>query len=143
VQKASVRINQNEERHIGQGLMVLLGAHPQDDEKDIDWLINKIIQMRIFSDEQGKMNLSLEDIRGDLMIVSQFTLFASTKKGNRPSFNPAAPPDIAIPLYEQFLEKASLRLQRPVVSGEFGAHMEISLINDGPITIQMDSKKRE
>ncbi|MDA3852590.1 MAG: D-aminoacyl-tRNA deacylase [Spirochaetaceae bacterium] len=143
VKKASVEINHDETRKIGPGLMVLLGIHDTDSQEDILWLSKKILQLRIFNDGQGKMNLSLEDIKGQLMVISQFTLYASTKKGKRPSFNGAALPDKAIPLYQDFLYHCKTFQNQPVVSGEFGAHMEISLINDGPVTIIMDSKNRE
>ncbi|MCO5230745.1 MAG: D-aminoacyl-tRNA deacylase [Chitinophagales bacterium] len=127
---------------INHGLLILLGIHPQDDHNDINWIINKIIQMRIFSDNDDKMNLSLIDVKGELLIVSQFTLFASTKKGNRPSFIQAAPPAIAIPLYNHFIDeinKKGLQAQ----AGVFGADMKVSLTNDGPVTILLDSKNPE
>lgn len=127
---------------IEEGLMILLGIQPEDTAKDITWLISKISQMRIFSDENGKMNLSVRDIQGEILVVSQFTLYASTKKGNRPGFTKAAPPSIAIPLYETFLNE--LRQSGfNVQSGIFGADMKIELTNDGPVTIIMDSHSPE
>jgi len=143
VQKASVRINKKEERSIKAGFMVLLGADKGDSRQDADWLLGKILQMRIFEDEAGKMNLSLKDIEGEILVISQFTLLASTKKGNRPSFNRAAPPEEAIPLYEYFLSECKNKHLHRVEAGEFGAYMEVSLINDGPVTIQIDSRNRE
>jgi D-aminoacyl-tRNA deacylase len=128
---------------INRGLLVLLGIEQADSEDDIDWLIQKTIQMRIFSDEEGKMNCSLQDIQGELLVVSQFTLHASTKKGNRPSFIAAARPEQAIPLYESFLEKAQIALGKAVQSGSFGADMKVNLLNDGPVTIIIDSKNKE
>lgn len=125
------------------GLVLLVGFHPTDTEKDIDWMIGKVTQMRIFSDQDGKMNLSVKDISGNLLVVSQFTLYASTKKGNRPGFTNAAPPAIAIPLYELFLKKLKLQGFENVQSGIFGADMKISLTNDGPVTITIDSQHPE
>jgi D-tyrosyl-tRNA(Tyr) deacylase len=142
VKKASVSINENMVGNINQGLVILLGIENEDTESDIKWLIQKILGLRIFSDAEGKMNLSVSDIFGELLIVSQFTLFASTVKGNRPSFLKSAKPDISIPLYEKFLEtikETSLKIE----TGQFGADMEVSLINDGPVTIIIDSKTRE
>lgn len=128
---------------IGPGLMVLLGIEDSDTKADAEWLAAKVTAMRIFSDAEGKMNLSVSEIDGDIMVVSQFTLYASTKKGNRPGFTRAAKPDHAIPLYEYFLAKVSALLQKPVATGVFGADMKITLINDGPVTILMDSKQPE
>lgn len=127
---------------INQGLLLLLGIHPDDTEKDIQWIIHKVIQMRIFSDENGKMNLSVKDIQGGILVVSQFTLFASTKKGNRPSFINAAPPSIAVPLYHQFLD-AVKKSGFDIQAGIFGADMKIELVNDGPVTILIDSQHPE
>ncbi len=141
--KASVLINNTEERFIGQGLVVLLGIEDADEKTDAEWLVNKITSMRIFSDAEGKMNLSLQDVEGELLIISQFTLHASTKKGNRPSFIKAAKPDTAIPLYEYFIGEASKLFPAKVKTGEFGADMQVSLVNDGPVTIIIDSKSRE
>ena len=143
VSKASVRIQGETSGEIGKGLLILLGIEEADNLEDIQWIIGKITKMRIFPDAEGKMNLSLKDADGDLLIVSQFTLHAGTKKGNRPSFIKAARPDTAIPLYEKFLELSEQELGKPCASGEFGADMQVDLINDGPVTITMDSKARE
>ncbi len=140
VKSGSVSINGGEKKTIGQGLVVLLGVGRDDDEKDIAYLARKIANMRIFSDENGKMNLSVMDIDGDILLVSQFTLFANTKKGNRPYFDSAAKPETAIPLYEKFIEAISEQIGKPVVTGEFGASMLVEILNDGPVTISLDSK---
>jgi D-tyrosyl-tRNA(Tyr) deacylase len=139
VLSASVTIHQQVHSEIGPGFMILLGIESIDTEKDIDWLVKKIIGLRIFSDENEKMNLSIVDIHGEILIVSQFTLHASCKKGNRPSFIKAASPDIAIPLYETFILKTEAALGKKVATGVFGADMKVGLINDGPVTIIMDS----
>jgi len=128
---------------IGQGLLVLLGICHEDEVDDIKWLSGKISKLRIFNDENNKMNLSVMDIAGEIMIVSQFTLYASTKKGNRPSYINSAKPDIAIPLYKKFVEQVKSDTGLTVVTGEFGADMKIELLNDGPVTIVIDSKNRE
>ena len=143
VSKASVTIEGEISAEIGQGLLILLGIEHEDEEKDINWLCRKISQLRIFSDDQGLMNHSVLDIDGEIIVVSQFTLHASTKKGNRPSYIRAAKPDIAIPLYEQFIKTLELVAERNIGTGTFGADMKISLINDGPVTIVMDSKIKE
>lgn len=143
VSQASVRIKGDLSGQIGPGLLILLGIVDGDAEEDINWLVGKIARMRIFTDDEGKMNRSLGDIDGELLVVSQFTLHASTRKGNRPSFIKAARPEIAIPLYEAFLQKAHDETGKPCASGEFGADMQISLINDGPVTIMIDTKLRE
>lgn len=143
VSGASVTVENQIIGEIGNGLLVLLGIEHEDSEEDIDWLIPKLIQMRIFSDQEGKMNCSLQDIDGGLLVVSQFTLHASTKKGNRPGFSAAARPDHAIPLYESFLRKAETALGKTVQAGLFGADMKVSLLNDGPVTIIIDSKNKE
>ena len=143
VSKASVQINHEINAVIRTGLLILLGIENEDSQEDIDWLCNKIVKMRIFSDENNAMNLSLLDVDGDAIVVSQFTLHASTKKGNRPSFIKAAKPDVAVPLYEKFIEKFEETLGKPVGTGEFGADMKEELINDGPVTIIVDSKQRE
>jgi D-tyrosyl-tRNA(Tyr) deacylase len=143
VSEASVTINNNVKSQIKIGLLVLLGIEENDNDKDIEWLIKKITQMRIFSDEDGKMNLSVQDINGDILVISQFTLYASTKKGNRPSFIQAAKPVIAIPLYETFLTQLKTQLNKEIYSGEFGADMKVALVNDGPVTIILDSKDLE
>ncbi len=128
---------------IGPGLLVLLGIHPTDTETDGEWLAEKLVRLRIFEDEAGQMNRSVQDIAGGILVVSQFTLFASTRKGTRPSFNDAAKPDLAIPLYERFVVLASAALGRPVATGRFGAMMQVSLVNDGPVTLLIDTKVRE
>jgi D-tyrosyl-tRNA(Tyr) deacylase len=128
---------------IQQGLLVLLGIEEQDDDEDIEWLSGKILRMRIFSDSQGLMNLSLEEINGELLLISQFTLHASTKKGNRPSFIRAARPEQAIPLYEKMIKALELNLKKKIGTGIFGADMQVELLNDGPVTIIIDSKNKE
>jgi D-aminoacyl-tRNA deacylase len=143
VSRASVTVENEIIGEIGAGLLVLLGIEHEDSDEDSDWLVAKMIQMRIFSDKEGKMNCSLQDIQGELLVISQFTLHASTKKGNRPSFIAAARPEQAIPLYESFLRKAEAALGKPVQVGSFGADMKVSLLNDGPVTIIIDSKNRE
>lgn len=141
VSKASVTIAQQEVGKIDQGLVILLGIHEKDTQDDVDYLVKKIAQMRIFEDEQGKMNRSVEDVEGEILSVSQFTLFADTKKGNRPSFISAARPETAIPLYEAFNEGIRNR-GITVATGQFGADMAVSLINDGPVTIIIDSQNK-
>ncbi|WP_020537856.1 D-aminoacyl-tRNA deacylase [Lewinella cohaerens] len=143
VTEASVTIEGNVKSAIGPGLLVLLGIENEDAVEDIDWLCKKIIQLRIFSDEEGKMNLSVLDTQGQILVISQFTLQASTKKGNRPSYIKAARPEVAIPLYEQFVDRLSVALGQPVGTGEFGSDMKVRLLNDGPVTIWIDSKNRE
>ena len=140
---AKVEINGILKDEIGKGLLVLVGFEVADNQEDIAWMVKKIVNMRIFSDENGKMNLSVKDIGGDIMIISQFTLHASTKKGNRPSFIRAAKPDIAIPLYEKFISETAKELGKEVATGEFGAYMKISFENDGPVTIAVDSKNKD
>ncbi|MBI5915258.1 MAG: D-tyrosyl-tRNA(Tyr) deacylase [Bacteroidetes bacterium] len=143
VSQASVTIEGQIKSEIGPGLLILLGVEDADNQEDIDWLCKKISQLRIFGDENGLMNLSVQDIGGGLMVVSQFTLHASTKKGNRPSFIRAARPETAIPLYEKFVETLRETSGLLVGTGEFGADMKVALINDGPVTIVMDSKTKE
>jgi D-tyrosyl-tRNA(Tyr) deacylase len=143
VSKASVTIDGKVKSKIDKGLLILLGIEDADDSSDIEWLCSKISSLRIFSDEDDKMNLSILDINGDVIVVSQFTLHASTKKGNRPSYIKAARPEKAIPLYEEFLKVMDTKIDSTVASGEFGAMMDVELINDGPVTIMMDSKRRE
>jgi D-tyrosyl-tRNA(Tyr) deacylase len=143
VSTASVTINKKEVRHIGLGLVVLLGIEDGDSSSDIDWLCGKISRLRIFDDAQGVMNCSLLEVQGSVLLISQFTLHASTKKGNRPSYIRASRPETAIPLYEEFIVKLSLEIKQKPVTGEFGAHMDVALVNDGPVTIIMDSKNRE
>ncbi|MCX8144087.1 MAG: D-aminoacyl-tRNA deacylase [Bacteroidia bacterium] len=143
VKEAKVIVNNNIVGEINDGLLVFLAVGNDDNEEDINWLSQKIIQLRIFSNEEGKMNKSIQDINGSLLIVSQFTLFASTKKGNRPSFINSAPPEKAKALYEQFIEKCESLLQKKVERGIFGADMKVHLINDGPVTIWIDTKNKE
>lgn len=143
VSKASVSIDEKVKSQIANGLLILLGIENEDAEEDISWLCKKIVNLRIFNDEEDKMNLSLADVDGEAIIVSQFTLHASTKKGNRPSYIKAARPETAIPLYEAFIKEFEQQLGKKVGSGSFGAMMNVELINDGPVTISMDSKNRE
>jgi D-tyrosyl-tRNA(Tyr) deacylase len=143
VSEASVKIDGAIYSEIEKGFLVLVGVEEADTKEDADWLCQKLIGMRIFSDADDKLNLSLQDIKGDLLLVSQFTLFASTKKGNRPSFIKSAKPDRAIPLYEYCIQQLSQLLNKPIKTGRFGADMKVSLVNDGPVTILMDSKNRE
>jgi D-tyrosyl-tRNA(Tyr) deacylase len=143
VKKASISIDEQIVGNINQGLLILLGIENADTENDVKWLVQKILGLRIFSDAEGKMNLSVSDIQGELLIVSQFTLFASTVKGNRPSFLKSAKPDISIPLYEKFIEIIKDETSLTIATGQFGANMDVSLINDGPLTIIIDSKVRE
>ncbi|MCB0578187.1 MAG: D-tyrosyl-tRNA(Tyr) deacylase [Phaeodactylibacter sp.] len=143
VSEASVTVNDKTVGEIGPGLLVLLGIEDEDTDEDIEWLCNKIAKMRIFNDEEGKMNLSVKDVDGELLVVSQFTLHASVKKGNRPSFIRAARPEFAIPMYEKFIKVLEITAGRDVQSGEFGAEMQVRLVNDGPVTISVDSKNPE
>ncbi len=143
VKEASVRINDQITGQIGTGMLVLIGIEDADNHEDVEWMSGKISRLRIFPDEEDVMNKSLVDIHGNILIVSQFTLHASTKKGNRPSYIKAARPEHAIPLYESFLKQIEMDCQTIPQCGEFGASMEVSLINDGPVTILMDSKNRE
>lgn len=143
VTSAELRIDSRLHSSIGRGLLVLVGIEEEDTHEDAIWLAGKLAKMRIFADEQGVMNLSAEDTRAEVMIVSQFTLHASTRKGNRPSYIRAARPQTAVPLYEYFVEAVRGELARDVATGMFGADMQITLTNDGPVTILMDSKNRE
>lgn len=143
VSNASVTINESVKSEIGIGLLILLGIEEVDSQEDIDWLARKIINMRIFPDSNGVMNESLLDKNGDALVVSQFTLHASTKKGNRPSYIKAAKPEISIPLYEKFVLALENELGKEVKTGEFGADMKITLINDGPVTIWVDTKDKQ
>jgi len=143
VSEASVTINGQVKGSIGHGLLVLVAVEPADTAEDVEWLSGKIVRLRIFNDEQGVMNCSVQEVGGELLVVSQFTLFASTKKGNRPSYSRAAPPAIAIPIYQDFIRKLEIDLGRPVATGEFGADMKVALVNDGPVTIVIDTKQRE
>ena len=143
VSKASVTIEKRVVSSIGKGLLVLVGIEDADTGEDIDWLVRKMLQLRIFDDENGVMNLSVQDVAGDIIIVSQFTLHASTKKGNRPSYIRASKPDFAVPMYEKFIKKTEEILGKNVGTGIFGAMMDVALVNDGPVTIIIDSKQKE
>jgi D-tyrosyl-tRNA(Tyr) deacylase len=143
VREASVIINGFKKSAIGQGLLVLIGIEDEDNQEDIEWLSGKIVRLRIFSDENQLMNLSIQEVKGEILAVSQFTLQASTKKGNRPSFMKASKPETAVPLYEALLSQLAKEMGNPVKSGEFGADMKLHLINEGPVTIIIDTKKRE
>lgn len=143
VSEASVTINGKIKSSIGTGLLVLAGFEETDTPEDLEWMSAKLTNLRIFSDENSLMNLSVKDVRGDVIVVSQFTLHALTKKGNRPSFIRAAKPDVAVPLYESFVKLVELELGKSIGTGEFGADMKVSLLNDGPVTIIIDSKNRE
>jgi D-tyrosyl-tRNA(Tyr) deacylase len=143
VSHASVTIDGVAKSAIQKGLLVLVAVEATDTDEDIEWLSGKIVRLRIFDDDTGVMNRSVQEVAGDILLVSQFTLFASTKKGNRPSYSRSAPPSIAIPLYDKTVARLALDLGRPIQTGEFGAHMIISLANDGPVTIPIDSKARE
>ena len=143
VKHASVTINDNVKSIIGEGYLILLGVCEEDSEEDVDWLVKKIIGLRVFDDENGVMNRSIMDIGGEILVVSQFTLYASYKKGNRPSWLRAARHEISVPLYERFCRKLSEALGKEVGTGEFGAYMQVELLNDGPVTICMDTKNKE
>ena len=143
VLESSVSINGAIKGEISEGLMILLGIEASDDQEDISWLSKKIVNLRIFNDDQSVMNKSLLDVGGDVLLISQFTLHAGTKKGNRPSYSRAAPPEIAIPCYEAFIKQLEMDLDKPIQTGEFGADMKVSLVNDGPVTIFIDTKDRK
>lgn len=143
VSQASVTINNEKVANIGLGLLILVGIEDADSTEDIDWLTAKISQLRIFNDENGVMNCSVQDVNGDIIVVSQFTLHASTKKGNRPSYIKASKPDTAIPLYEAFVKSMEKSIGKKVQTGQFGADMKVNLLNDGPVTIIIDSKNKE
>ena len=143
VAEASVKIEGQIKGEIGLGLLILLGIAHEDTPEDIEWLSKKIVSLRIFSDAEGKMNLSLQEVKGDILLVSQFTLHASTKKGNRPSYINAARPEVAIPLYQSFILATEKELGKSIQTGEFGADMKVSLINDGPVTIIIDTKDKK
>ena len=143
VSRASVTINQKIKSSIGNGLLVLVGIEDSDTTADIEWLSSKIINLRIFNDMDGVMNISVKETGGDILVVSQFTLHASTKKGNRPSYIKASKPDFAIPMYKKFIDQLSNDLSKEIFTGEFGADMKVELLNDGPVTIYIDSKARE
>jgi D-tyrosyl-tRNA(Tyr) deacylase len=143
VTEAAVDVEHQPNGKIGKGLLILLGIENADTTDDIRWLVAKIMKLRIFDDKNGVMNLSVQDVEGDVMVISQFTLHASTKKGNRPSYIKAAKPDVAVPLYEQFVSEMEKQSGKPVPTGRFGAHMRVHLTNDGPVTIWIDSRNRE
>ena len=143
VSSASVMVDGQYTGKINRGLLVFVGIEDADNAEDVSWLSGKIVNLRIFNDDAGVMNCSVKDIQGEILVVSQFTLHAATKKGNRPSYIKASKPDIAIPLYEQFLEKVTLDLEKDIQTGIFGADMKVSLLNDGPVTIIIDSKNKE
>ena len=143
VSRASVSINNKIKSEIGRGLLVFTGIEESDNETDIDWLCNKIVHLRIFNDENDIMNCSVLDVKGSILVISQFTLYAMTRKGNRPSYIRAAHPDLAVPVYNNFLSRLSQLVNNEVKSGVFGAMMDIELVNDGPVTIIIDSKERE
>ena len=143
VLQASVSIGGTETAAIGPGLLILLGVCEEDGHEDIEWLVRKIVGLRVFDDADGVMNVDVRDAGGDALVVSQFTLMASTKKGNRPSYIRAARPEVAIPLYEQFCASLEAALGKPVPTGTFGADMQVSLVNDGPVTICIDTKNKE
>lgn len=143
VKEASVEIEGQIRGKIGVGLLIFLGIEDADNHEDIEWLCGKIARLRIFDDENGVMNLPLTEIYGNILLISQFTLHASTKKGNRPSYIKAAKPEIAVPLYEKFIQQIETEIGKPIETGEFGAYMKVSLLNDGPVTILMDTKNRE
>jgi D-tyrosyl-tRNA(Tyr) deacylase len=143
VLKASVKVEESITGEINQGLMVLLGIEDSDNLEDLTWLSSKIVNLRIFNDVEGVMNVSLKDNGGDILLVSQFTLYAATKKGNRPSYIRASKPDIAVPLYEKMIEQLEKDLGKSIKTGIFGADMQVSLVNDGPVTILIDTKSKE
>ncbi|MBL3656525.1 D-aminoacyl-tRNA deacylase [Fulvivirga sediminis] len=143
VSESSVKIEGEVKGEIGAGLMVLLGIEDADDTEDIQWLSKKITNMRIFNDDDEVMNKSVQDVNGDILLISQFTLHASTKKGNRPSYIRAAKPDVAIPLYKKFIAQVEADFGKKIQTGEFGADMKVSLVNDGPVTIIIDSKDKK
>ena len=143
VSEASVTIDQNIVAQINKGLLILVGIESEDNSEDINWLVSKIVYLRIFGDEKNVMNLSVKDVKGEIIVVSQFTLHALTKKGNRPSYIKAAKPEIAIPMYEKFIQLLELELGKKIQTGQFGADMKVALVNDGPVTIIIDSKNKE
>ena len=143
VKKASVTVKKEVVSEIGNGMLVLVGIEDADTEEDIVWLVKKMLKLRIFNDENGIMNLSVQDVAGDIIVVSQFTLFANTKKGNRPSYIRSSKPDFAVPMYKKFVEKTEQQLGKKIGTGEFGAMMDVSLVNDGPVTIIIDSKQKD
>ena len=142
VSKSSVTIAGVEKSHIGKGLMILVGIEEADGNEDIEWLANKIVSLRIFNDAEGVMNVSVKDADGEILVVSQFTLHANTKKGNRPSYIKAARPEIAVPIYEKFVAVLGVLTGKEIKTGEFGADMQVEILNDGPVTIIIDSKNK-
>ncbi len=140
---AKVKINNESDRSINKGILIFVGIEDSDNESDIEWLCGKIIRLRIFDDLNGVMNLGVIEVNGDVMVISQFTLFASTKKGNRPSYSRASKPEVAVPLYNKFVQRMELELGRIIQTGEFGADMKVELLNDGPVTILIDTKNKE
>jgi len=142
VNYSKVIVSEKVKSEIGQGLLILLGVENEDTEEDATWLCNKVSGLRIFDDSEGVMNVSVKDTRGEVMVISQFTLHANTKKGTRPSYTRAAKPDISVPLYESFVKKMQIELEKGVATGEFGAYMKIDMENDGPVTIMIDSKNK-
>lgn len=143
VSEAKLAIEAMVRASIGKGLLVLLAVEDADTNEDIEWLSGKIVRLRIFDDENGLLNRSVKDVQGEILLVSQFTLFASTKKGNRPSFSRSARPEVAVPLYERFLERLNADFGGPIQTGQFGAHMVVNLTNNGPVTVIIDTKQRE
>lgn len=143
VAEASVTIAATVRGAIQKGLLVFIAVEETDTDEDIEWLSGKIVRLRIFSDENGLMNRSVQDVGGDILVVSQFTLFASTSRGNRPSYSRSARPEIAVPIYEKFISRLTINMGKPIQTGEFGADMKVSLLNDGPVTIIIDTKSRE
>jgi D-tyrosyl-tRNA(Tyr) deacylase len=143
VSQASVTVEDEKISEIGKGMLILVGIEDSDNQEDIDWLANKVVQLRIFDDEQDVMNLSIKDIDGDILVVSQFTLHASTKKGNRPSYIRASKPDFAIPMYEKFVAAIETASMKKPETGKFGAMMDVALVNDGPVTIIIDTKQKD
>jgi D-tyrosyl-tRNA(Tyr) deacylase len=143
VSQASVTVEDEKISEIGKGMLILVGIEDSDNQEDIDWLANKVVQLRIFDDEQDVMNLSIKDIDGDILVVSQFTLHASTKKGNRPSYIRASKPDFAIPMYEKFIAAIKTASGKKPGTGKFGAMMDVALVNDGPVTIIIDTKQKD
>ncbi|HEX9885400.1 MAG TPA: D-aminoacyl-tRNA deacylase [Longimicrobiales bacterium] len=138
VRRAAVRVGDRTVASVGQGLLLLVGIHRSDDEATLAWMADRLVGLRVFGDERGRMNRSLEDVGGALLVVSQFTLYGDARKGRRPSFLEAAPPEVAVPLYERFLDMLRLRAPGRVQSGEFGAHMDVELVNDGPVTLVLE-----
>ena len=143
VKEASVTVNNELISKVAKGLLIFVGIEDNDTDEDVEWLSNKVVNLRIFNDEIGVMNKSVKDIDGEILVVSQFTLYASTKKGNRPSYIRASKPDFAIPMYEKFCDRLKMLIDKPIKTGIFGADMKVSLLNDGPVTILIDSHNKE